>query len=98
MLQRVALKQLHDDERSALVFSDIVNGANIRMIQSGSRARFALKSFERGRIGRRVLEEKLERHISVEPRVFGFVDHAHAAAPELFYDAIVRNCAANDGL
>ena len=44
MLERLALKQLHDDKRTPFKFSDVVDGADARMIQRGCRARFAPES------------------------------------------------------
>ena len=50
MLQRLALEQLHSDKRAILEFSNIVNGANVGMIQRGCSARFAAESLDRLRI------------------------------------------------
>ena len=36
-----------------------------------------------------------ESNKAVEPRVLRFMDHAHATAAELLYDAIVRNSLAD---
>jgi len=36
VLQRAAFEQLHGDKRPALEFADIVNRADIRMIESGA--------------------------------------------------------------
>ena len=41
MLQRRAVEELHDDERAAGMIADVVNGADVRVIQRGSGARFA---------------------------------------------------------
>jgi hypothetical protein len=34
----------------------------------------------------------------MQSNVFGFVDHAHAAATELFEDAVVRNGPSDEGV
>ena len=44
VLERPALEQLHGDKRSALEFPNIVNGANVWMIERGGSARFAAES------------------------------------------------------
>ncbi len=43
------------------------------------------------RVTGNVLKKKFEGNKTFEPRVFGFVDHSHAADTELFQDAVVRN-------
>src|ERR1700693_346261 len=80
MLQGLAFEQLHDDERSIIVFADIVNGADIGMVQGGSGASFALKAFEGLRIGGRVFGKEFKGYAVVEAGIFGAIDHAHAAA------------------
>jgi len=43
VLERPALEQLHDDEVFPAVFSDVVDGADVRVVQRGRRARLALE-------------------------------------------------------
>jgi len=45
--QRFALQQLYHDEVLAILLPDFVDGANVGMIQRGSRPRLALETFER---------------------------------------------------
>ena len=45
----------------AIGLADVINGADVRMIQCGSRLRFAPKAFESLRIFRQLLGQKLER-------------------------------------
>jgi hypothetical protein len=42
--------------------------------------------------------EKFESYGTAQGDVFGFVNHAHAAAAEFFDDAVVRDGAADEGL
>ena len=44
VLQRRAFHEFHRNKRLAVVFADFVDGANIRMIQGGSRLGFALEA------------------------------------------------------
>ena len=78
--ERLALQQLHDDEMLAIVLLDGVNRANVRVIQRGCGASFALEAFEQLRVLRHFIGEKLQCDLPAKPRIFGLVDHAHAAA------------------
>src|SRR6266705_579146 len=50
ILQSLALEQFHGDEVLALVLADVVNRADVRVIQSRGRSGFALKTLESQRI------------------------------------------------
>jgi hypothetical protein len=67
------------------------------MIERGCSKRFPLEPFAGGRIILQFLRQKLQRDMSVQLEVFGFVNHAHPAATELFQDAVVRNGLADHG-
>src|SRR5260370_20375120 len=95
MLEGLAFEKLHDNEILFFVLVDVVNGADVGVIQRRSGARFAVNAL----VGRMVLGElfrkKLQAHEAPEPQVLGFVDDAHAAAAELFHNTIVGDGAAN---
>jgi hypothetical protein len=38
-----------------------------------------------------MVRQEFQRNEAMKTRVFGFVDHAHAAAAQFFNDAVVRN-------
>src|ERR1700722_10578166 len=95
MFQGEAVQKLHGDETFAFMLADFVDGADIGMVQSGSGASFAAKSFESLRILRDVFGKKFEGDEAAKGSVFGLVDHTHAAATESFYDAVVGNGLAN---
>ena len=67
MLQRLPLEQLHGDERAAFEFADIINRANIRMIQRRGGARLAAESLDGLRVLRNVVRKEFQRHIAAEP-------------------------------
>ena len=91
MLQRHAVQKFHDDERLIPVFADLMNGANVWMVQSGSGACFTAEAFERLRILSYVLRQKLQCDKSAKLSVLGLVHHTHPAAAEFLDDAIVRD-------
>jgi len=47
LAQGLSFQQLHGNERLAILFADVVDRADIGMIESGSRPRFALEAFQR---------------------------------------------------
>ena len=73
----------------AILLADIVNGADIGMVQGGGRLRFALKAGQRLRISRHVVGQELQGNKTVKTGVFGLVDYSHAAAAEFFGDAVM---------
>ena len=50
VLQRASFQILHGDESLVAVGANVVDGADIGMVQSGGRAGFATKAFQRLRI------------------------------------------------
>ena len=80
---------------SALV--DVVDGADVGMIQRGGRPRLALEALERTGLHGHVVGQELEGDRAIEARVFGLVDHAHAAAAEEFGDLVVGDPLADHG-
>ena len=89
--RRQPVQILHGDKRFAGTFANIVNRADVRMIQRRRRLRLPLKSRQRLRIRRHVIRQKFQRHKAVQPRIFRLVHHAHTAATKLFNNQVVGN-------
>ena len=98
VLQGHALEILHGDKRLAVLLANVVNGADVGMVQRRSRLRLALKAAERLGIPGHFIGQKLERDKAVQARVFGFVNHTHPAAAQLVDNAVMRNGLADHGL
>jgi hypothetical protein len=58
VFKRFAFEPLHDKERLSLVFADVLNGADVRMIDARRAARFSPESLENRGIGRQVLRQQ----------------------------------------
>ena len=95
VLQRGSVEVLHDDERLAVLLADVVDRADIRMIERRRSLGFAAKPFERLPILSDVFREKFQRDKAVEARVLRFVNNTHAAAAQLLDDAVMRDNLAN---
>src|SRR6266581_8509530 len=91
MLQSYSIQKLHGNERLAVLLADVVNRADVRMIQRRSGLRFALKAGEGLRVPGNIVGQELERDEAVQARVFRFVNHAHTAPANFFDNAIVGN-------
>ena len=89
--ERLALEQLHHENAPALVDADVVDRADVRMIERRRDPRFALEAV--GDVGRQLdaLRQQLQRDVTAEARVDGLVDDAHSAGAELPDDAVVEN-------
>ena len=86
----VALQILHGDERASVLLADVVDRADVWMVERRCGPGFALKAAQGLGITRQIFGDELERNGTVKPRIFGFVHHAHPAAAELLDDAVVR--------
>ena len=95
MLQRLAFEEFHHEEGVALIFADIVDGADVGIVQRGGGAGFAAEAFQSLRIAGSLIREKFDGHGAAEADVFGFVDDAHAATADFFDDAVVGNRASD---
>ena len=76
-------------KRLPVVLANLVDGADVGVIQGGGGTRFAAEAFQRLRVLRDLVGEKLERDKAAELGVLGLVNHTHAAAAELLDDAVV---------
>ena len=89
MLQGVAFQQFHGEKSLPLVLADVVDGADVRVIQGGRGPRLPLEALQRLPVAGQLLGEKLQRHAAAQARVLGLVHHTHPPAPELLEDTIV---------
>ena len=81
----------------SFVLADLMDRANIGMIQGGSCPRFTLKSLQRLMIGCELIGQELQSNVAAQTQVFGLIDHTHAAAAQPFQDTVVGNGLANHG-
>src|SRR5688572_12406333 len=58
--EALTLQQLHDDERAALVLADIIDGADVGVVQRRGGSRFGPKTVDRLCIVRQLLGQELD--------------------------------------
>lgn len=83
------LEQLHDDELLRAVRPDVIDGADVRMIQRGGRARFTAEPFERLGILDELWPKEFQRDPAAETEVLGGVYDAHPACAKLVADPVM---------
>src|SRR5271155_201954 len=98
VLERLAVQELHDDERALVLFADFVDGADIRVIECGGGSGFALETFQRRPISGEIIGQEFQRYEALQFGVFRFIDYAHPATAQLFQDAVMGDGAADQGL
>ena len=97
VLQRLTFQVLHDNERLALVFADIINSADVRVVKGRGGSSFPLKALQGLMIPGQVRGQELEGHETAETGVLGLVHHSHPAPTQLLDDAIVPKSLTDHG-
>jgi hypothetical protein len=75
----------------ALELIDLIDRADMRMIERRRRSGFALKTIERLRILFRLGRQKFKSYLASQPEIFGLIDDAHPAATQAAQDTVTRN-------
>jgi hypothetical protein len=80
--QRFPVEQLHDDEVQAVLLADVVDDADVRVVERGDRACLALQPGASLGIVRDESRQYLDRHVTAEAAVVRTIHLAHAPGPE----------------
>ena len=86
--QRAALQILGGDERLVAHFLECVDGGDGRVRQRARGACLVPQPRPHQVVSEQVGRQRLQRHRPVQPRVFGEIDHAHAATTENADDSV----------
>ena len=97
-VQGSARQVLQNQKRLSIGFRDIVDGCDVRVIQSGEGPGLRQEPF--ARLGRfeEVRRQEFERHQPVQFKVAGLVDPGHASLAQLGENLVVKDGAARDGV
>ena len=71
VLERLPLHQLHHDEGPILMFADVVNRADVGMVQCRGGPGFALEAFQVVWIPGVLLRQELDGYLTAQASVFG---------------------------
>src|SRR3984893_15157287 len=90
MLQRHAVQKLHDQERMAVLLPDLIDRADVGMVQCRRSLSLSLKAGQCLRVLGYFIRQKLQGDKSVQGYVLGLVHDTHPTAAQLLDDAVVR--------
>jgi hypothetical protein len=91
VLQRHTVQKLHGDECLLVLFANVVNRADVGMVQCGRGLGLALKAGECLWVTGNVFRQEFEGDESMKACVLGLVNHTHPAATQLLHNAVVRD-------
>jgi len=81
-------RKLHDHKSAPIVFADVVNGANIGMVQDRRGPSFAAKALQRRGIVSYAIGQKFDGDKPAEASVLCLIDHAHATRTQRALDFV----------
>src|SRR5271157_5353339 len=91
MLQRHAVQKLHGQKGLAVLLANVVNCADIRVIQRRCGLSFTLKTGECLRVTADLRWQELQGDEAAKAHVLSFVNHSHAAAAEFLDNTVMRD-------
>src|SRR3984893_5998195 len=75
----------------SILLTDVMNRANVGVVQRRISARVAFEASERTRVSSALTCQELQGHESMQSGVFGLVDDTHPASPEFLQNTVVRD-------
>ena len=94
-LERAPVEQFHDDELLAVTLADVVDRADVRVIERRRDARLAPEPLERFRVRGEIRGQELHGNLAAEANILGTVHHAHSAGAEPLENLVVTDDGAN---
>ncbi len=91
MRQRFAFQQFHRNEVPTFVLVDVVDGADVWVIQRRRRAGLPLEPGDRFTVVGKPLGQEFQRDRAPEPEVVGPVDNTHPPASQFLPNLVVRD-------
>ena len=93
--QGLSIQELHRNEVLTVLFTDVVNRVNVRVVECRSGFSLALETFQQLRIIGQISWKKFQGDRTVQARVLRLVDHTHTPASEFFQNPVMRDGLAN---
>src|SRR5215472_5956504 len=97
VLQRRPFQILHGDERLPMLIVNLVNRADVWVIEGRGSPGLTLEAAQGLRVLCHLVGEGLEDNETIQFDILSLVDDAHPTTAELLDDAVVRNSFYNHG-
>ena len=88
LLERLPIDILHNEVMNPVLFANVVERADVRVVQAADGLSFALESFTQIRAVGQMLREDFDRNRAVEASVGGAIHFSHTARTELVGDFV----------
>ena len=89
VLEGGPLQQFHHDEGLSLELVNLVDSADVGMIETGGGAGLALKPFQCLGVADQFGRQEFQRDASSQSQILSAVDDAHAATAQLLFDPVM---------
>ena len=89
--KRLTLDELCDDVVCTVRFADLINGDDVRMVESGGSFGFLYETPHPIGICGEFTWQQLKRYFAIESSVLGQVHFSHPARAEFFDNAVMRD-------
>jgi hypothetical protein len=86
--ERLPLQLFHDQEVDVALVPDVVQHADVRVVEGGNRPRLALEALAQGGVVGDVRRQDLDGHAAIQPRVACAIDFAHPPGGEQSQDLV----------
>src|SRR5215467_3415096 len=90
MPKSLSLQQFHCDEGSLIGLVNLVDRADVRVIQRGGSLGFPLETAKSLCIVGKIIGKEFQSHMATELNVLSLIDDAHASSADLSEDAVMR--------
>ena len=87
--QAASLQKLQHEKRSPFGLFDIVNRADVEVVEGGGETRFTPEAIAGFAIVEQIVRKKLQRNAAAKLRILRSVDDPHATLAQFFQDAIL---------
>jgi hypothetical protein len=94
--ERLPLEHFHHKERLTILFVDVVDGADVRMVERGGRACLALEALQGLAVAGQLQGQKFQCNGTLQTVIFRAIHNAHSSTAELFDDAVMGNGATDE--
>ena len=95
LTQGFAVDELHGDKGDMILFANVVDRADARVVEGRSGVGFAAKTLQSLGVLGHAVGKKFQGDSAIESGVQGLVDHTHSASTEFLQNAKVRNGTVN---